>query len=79
GEILIWRAYKDNVSRENWQTFCNLVVAAKESRDKPVQSIDGCHFIYTVVGDIVLVAATKDNVNVMLVLKLLFKMIELFK
>jgi AP-2 complex subunit mu-1 len=79
GEILIWRAYKDNVSRTDWQTFCNRVVAAKESRDKPVQSINGCHFLYTVQGDICLVAVTKDNVNVMLVLKLLFKMVDLFK
>eukprot|EP00933_Yihiella_yeosuensis_P038470 TRINITY_DN32404_c0_g1_i1.p1 TRINITY_DN32404_c0_g1~~TRINITY_DN32404_c0_g1_i1.p1 ORF type:complete len:430 (-),score=60.93 TRINITY_DN32404_c0_g1_i1:221-1510(-) len=79
GEILIWRAYKDNVSREDWQTFCNKVVAAKESRDKPIQSIDGTHYVFTVQGDICFVAATKDNVNVMLVLKLLFKMVELFK
>mmetsp|Transcript_57080 Transcript_57080/g.121295 ORF Transcript_57080/g.121295 Transcript_57080/m.121295 type:complete len:430 (-) Transcript_57080:51-1340(-) len=79
GEILIWRAYKDNVSRADWQVFCNSVVAAKESRDKPVQSIGGCHFIHTMQGDVVLVAATKDNINVILVLKLLYKMVELFK
>eukprot|EP00928_Gymnodinium_smaydae_P011650 TRINITY_DN14271_c0_g1_i2.p1 TRINITY_DN14271_c0_g1~~TRINITY_DN14271_c0_g1_i2.p1 ORF type:complete len:413 (-),score=96.25 TRINITY_DN14271_c0_g1_i2:530-1768(-) len=79
GEILIWRAYKDNVTRAEWLSFCNRVVAAKEARDKPVQGINGCHFIHTTVGDICLVAATKDNVNVVLVLKLLFKMVELFK
>jgi len=79
GEILIWRAYKDNVSRADWQAFANQVVAAKETRDKPVVSINGSHFLYTTQGDIVLVAASKDNVNVMLVLKLLFKMVELFK
>jgi len=79
GEILIWRAYKDNVSRPDWQAFCNQIVAAKESREKPVQSINGSHFIHTTQGDIVLAAATKDNVNVVLVLKLLFKMVELFK
>merc|ERR1712032_1164616 len=79
GEILILRAYKDNVSRSELQVFCNRVVAAKESRDKPVQNLNGCHFIHTQVGDIVLVAATKTNVNVVLVLKLLYKMVELFK
>merc|ERR1712032_1388970 len=79
GEILILRAYKDNVSRSELQVFCNRVVAAKESRDKPVQNLNGCHFIHTQVGDIVLVAATKANVNVVLVLKLLYKMVELFK
>eukprot|EP00438_Fugacium_kawagutii_P031694 Skav232923 [mRNA] locus=scaffold1477:808488:809958:- [translate_table: standard] len=79
GEILIWRAYKENVTKADWQAFCSQVVAAKETRDKPVVSINGSHFLYTTQGDIVLVAASKDNVNVMLVLKLLFKMVELFK
>mmetsp|Transcript_13265 Transcript_13265/g.41905 ORF Transcript_13265/g.41905 Transcript_13265/m.41905 type:complete len:435 (-) Transcript_13265:24-1328(-) len=79
GEILIWRAYKDNVARAEWSVFCSRVVAAKESRDKPVQNINGCHFIHTTQSDVVLVAATKDNVNVILVLKLLFKMVEIFK
>lgn len=79
GEILIWRAYKENVTRADWQAFCSQVVAAKETRDKPVVSINGSHFLYTTQGDIVLVAASKDNVNVMLVLKLLYKMVDLFK
>jgi AP-2 complex subunit mu-1 len=79
GEILIWRAYKDNVGRSEWMLFCNSVVAAKEIRDKPVQSLNGSHFIFTTQGDVVLAAATKDNVNVILVLKILYKMVELFK
>jgi len=79
GEILIWRAYKDNVSRAEWQAFCNRVVATKESRDTPVQGINGCHFMHTLQGDVVLAAASKDNVNVMLVFKLLFKIVEIFK
>mmetsp|Transcript_50481 Transcript_50481/g.141289 ORF Transcript_50481/g.141289 Transcript_50481/m.141289 type:complete len:430 (-) Transcript_50481:111-1400(-) len=79
GEILIWRAYKDNVVRAEWQQFCNRVVAAKEARDQPVQSINGCHYIHTTQGDICIVAATKDNVNVVLVMKLLYKMVEIFK
>lgn len=79
GEILIWRAYKDNVGRAEWMTFANRVVAAKESRDKPVQCLNGCHFIHTTQGDVVVAAATKENVNVVLVLKLLFKMAELFR
>lgn len=79
GEILIWRAYKDNVVRSEWQVFCNQVVAAKENRDRPVTGINGCHFIHTTHSDVVLVGATKENVNVILVLKLLYKMVELFK
>ena len=55
------------------------MVQSKESREKPVQTISGTHFIYTTQGDIVLVAATKENINVMLVLKLLFKMVKLVR
>eukprot|EP00930_Biecheleria_cincta_P047641 TRINITY_DN3306_c0_g1_i1.p1 TRINITY_DN3306_c0_g1~~TRINITY_DN3306_c0_g1_i1.p1 ORF type:complete len:430 (-),score=71.97 TRINITY_DN3306_c0_g1_i1:289-1578(-) len=79
GEILVWRAYKDDVTRADWQAFCNQVVMSKESRERPVQTINFTHFVYITQGDIVLVAATKFNVNVMLVLKLLLKMVELFK
>jgi len=79
GEILIWRAYKDNVSKQDWHNFSSQVVAAKENRDKPVQAIGGCHFVFITVGDVVITAATKDNVNVVLVLKLLYKMVDLFK
>lgn len=61
------------------QVFCNRVIAAKEARDRPVQNINGCHFLHTTVENVVLVAATKDNVNVVLVLKFLFKMVDLFR
>jgi AP-2 complex subunit mu-1 len=79
GEILILRAYKDNVSRQELQAFCSRVVAAKETREKPILNLNGCHFIHITQGDIVTVAATKDNVNVVLVLKFLYKMLDLFK
>lgn len=79
GEILIFRNYKDNVSRAEVHSFCQRVVAAKESREKPIQHIGGCHFIYTQQGGVVLVATTKDNVNAVLVLKLLYKMVDLFR
>lgn len=79
GEILILRAYKDNVSRAETQLFCNRVVAAKETSERPIVQIDSTHFIHTSHGEITIVATTKDNVNAVLVLKLLYKMIELFK
>lgn len=79
GEILILRAYKDNVARSEMQLFCNRVVAAKETSERPVQSLGSCQFIHTTHGDITLVATTKDNVNVVLVLKLLYKTAELLR
>mmetsp|Transcript_57723 Transcript_57723/g.137371 ORF Transcript_57723/g.137371 Transcript_57723/m.137371 type:complete len:428 (-) Transcript_57723:230-1513(-) len=80
GEILILRAYKDNVSRGDMQGFCTKVISTKEAKEaKPVQNLGGTHFIHIINENIVVVAATKDNVNVVLVLKVLYKMVEICK
>ena len=80
GEILILRAYRDNVTRLEAQTFCNRVIAAKETRERPpIIQIGPCHYIFITVGEVLLVAMTKDNVNAALVLKFLYKLSELFR
>lgn len=79
GDILIHRAYKDNVTRAEAETFCHRVVAAKEASERPICQIGSCHYIHSVHGEIIVVALTKDNVNALLVLKLLYKMVDLFK
>jgi len=78
GDILILRAYKDNVSRAECQAFCDQVVAPKEHNERPVHRIRSCHFMHITNKEVTIVAVTKDNVNVVLVLKLLFKIRDLF-
>ncbi|CEM07625.1 unnamed protein product [Vitrella brassicaformis CCMP3155] len=78
GEILIHRSYKGDVTRTEATLFCSRVVAAKEAREKPILSIGQCHFIHTTIGDITVVATTKSNANVMLVLKFLYRLVEVF-
>lgn len=78
GDILILRAYKDNVSRAECQTYCDEIVAPKEHTERPIHRIRNTHFIHITVGEVSIVAATKDNVNVVLVIKLLYKIKDLF-
>eukprot|EP00744_Colponema_vietnamica_P005789 GILI01008446.1.p1 GENE.GILI01008446.1~~GILI01008446.1.p1 ORF type:complete len:430 (+),score=112.44 GILI01008446.1:49-1338(+) len=79
GEILIYRSYRDDVSRAEATVFCQRVIAKKEAKEKPILSLGSCHFIHITVGDITLVACTKSNVNVSCVFSFLFKLVDLFK
>jgi len=85
GDIIILRTYKDNVSRHEMQVFCETVVAAKELAEKPMHYLQsgkgggGCHFLHVTSGEVTVVGTVKDNVNVVLVFKLLYKIVELLK
>lgn len=78
GEVLINRAYKDDVSRIDILLFCQKVVAAKETFEKPIQRVGQSHFIHIVADDVVVVAATKQNSNVTLIVRVLYKFVEVF-
>ena len=72
GEILIYRRYRDDVSRAETTAFCNKVVATKEVKETPIINIDGVSFIHTTVNDITLVATTKSNCNATLIMEFLY-------
>ena len=71
--------YKDDVSRAEISNFCQRVVATKELKDAPMRRIDDCHYIHVNDAHVAIVAATKRNVNVALVVKLLHSLLGLFK
>ena len=78
-EILILRSYKDDVTRSEAQAFCSEVVATKELANCPIRTVGECHFIHIECQDIVLVCATKEDINACLVLKMMFQVLNLFK
>jgi len=41
GEILIYRVYKDDITRSETTQFCAKVVATKENKECPIIYIDG--------------------------------------
>lgn len=79
GEILIYRCYRDDVSRAEVTQFSTQVVAKKEASERPIVHLNGVHYLHTTQNDITLVAACRSNVNAAMVLKFLFKAVDLFK
>ena len=79
GEILIFRQFKDNVSRQECVAFCNKVIASKEFGDIPIRRLGDCSFVHIGMSDMHLVAATKDNSNACLMVKFLYKLQDLLK
>ncbi|EER03432.1 AP-2 complex subunit mu, putative [Perkinsus marinus ATCC 50983] len=80
GDILILRQYRGNVSRSEVQAFGNRVIATKETRERgPVVTVGSAHFVNVTFGDITLVAATKDNANCALIVKFLYKFVDLLR
>jgi hypothetical protein len=47
GEILIYRIYKDDITRSETTQFCAKVVATKENKECPIINIDGTISILT--------------------------------
>jgi AP-2 complex subunit mu-1 len=72
GEILIYRRYRDDVSRAETTVFCNKIIATKEVKETPIIQIDGVSFIHTTVNDITLVATSKGNCNATLIMEFLY-------
>lgn len=79
GEVLIYRNYKYDVSREETMEFCRKIVATKEANEKPVIYLNGVSFIHTREGEVSVVATTKSNSNVGMLFNFLYALIKIFK
>ena len=79
GEVLIYRSYRDDVSRSEVSQFCTQVVAAKEASERPIVTLNGVHYIHITHNTITLVAASASNVNTAMIVQFLYKLVELFK
>ncbi|CAD8164252.1 unnamed protein product [Paramecium pentaurelia] len=76
GEILIYRVYKDDITRSETTQFCAKIVATKENKECPIINIDGTSFIHITIKDIVVLATTKVNVNVAMTLQFLYQLVK---
>lgn len=77
GEILIYRIYKDDITRAETMQFCTRIVARKENKESPIINIDGTSFIHISHKDIILLATTKCNVNAGMTLQFLYQLITI--
>lgn len=76
---MIFRQFKDNVSRHECLSFCGKVIASKEFSELPIQRLGECSYVHIALGDMHLVAVTKDNSNACLMVKFLYKLQDLLK
>eukprot|EP01016_Furgasonia_blochmanni_P022387 TRINITY_DN2440_c0_g1_i2.p1 TRINITY_DN2440_c0_g1~~TRINITY_DN2440_c0_g1_i2.p1 ORF type:complete len:515 (-),score=166.13 TRINITY_DN2440_c0_g1_i2:115-1659(-) len=79
GEILIYRVYKDDISRAETMQFCTRIVATKENKETPIINIDGTSFIHITVKDVILLATTKTNVNATMAVQYLYQIVNICK
>jgi AP-2 complex subunit mu-1 len=79
GEILIYRIYRDDITRAETMQFCTRVVARKESKESPIIHIDGASFIHVTHKDIILLATSKANVNAGMVIYFLYQLVRICK
>jgi AP-2 complex subunit mu-1 len=74
GEVLIYRSYRDDVSRAAADAFRMQVLAAKEFRS-PVQVYEKASFFHIRSSNVYLVAATRENVNASMVFEFLYQLV----
>ncbi|CAD8161646.1 unnamed protein product [Paramecium octaurelia] len=79
GEILIYRVYKDDISRSEITQFCAKMIATKENKESPIINIDQTSFIHISIKDIIILATTKTDVNVAMVLEFLYQLSKICK
>lgn len=63
GDVLIYRRFRDDVTRAEVMNFCNKIIATKIAKETPIVCLDGVSFIHTTHNDITLVATSKGNIN----------------
>lgn len=79
GEVLIYRNYKYDVSRQETMEFCRKIIATKEAKEKPIIYMNGVSYIHTSDSEITLLATTKSNSNSAMIINFLYAFIKLCK
>ena len=79
GEVLIYRTYKYDVSRQETMEFYRKIISTKESKEMPIRYMNGVSYIFTQEGEIVLLATTKCNINAGLMFEFLYAFIKICK
>lgn len=79
GKILISRNYRGDVTRANADKFALKIQETDPADMKPVFSEDGVNYVYVQHANVYLVALTRKNSNVMVILVFLEKLVEIMK
>eukprot|EP00916_Digyalum_oweni_P001259 GHVL01002440.1.p1 GENE.GHVL01002440.1~~GHVL01002440.1.p1 ORF type:complete len:428 (+),score=79.32 GHVL01002440.1:97-1380(+) len=77
GDILMHRSYRGDVYRQEILIFC--ILLSKKIINNPIYNIGSCHYIYIHINNLYFISTTKNNANIMLILKLLYTFSNLLK
>ena len=79
GEVLIYRCFKYDVSRQETMEFVRKIISTKEAKEKPIISMNGVSYIHTTISEITILATTKSNINVGMLLDFLYSLAKICK
>ena len=80
GDVIIYRVYRGDISRDATQAFRLNVIARKETGTMPpVLYIDNSSYLYTRINDLFFVCVTRSNVNPALGFSFIYSMLGVFK
>mmetsp|Transcript_23648 Transcript_23648/g.39678 ORF Transcript_23648/g.39678 Transcript_23648/m.39678 type:complete len:441 (+) Transcript_23648:411-1733(+) len=79
GEIIIYRAYRDEATRSLADAFRTQILKSKDVSACPVRQLAGFNYCYTRSNNVYVLTVTKSNANVALAFKFMMQTIELLK
>ena len=79
GDVLIYRAYRDDVNRNVIESFRDAILADRESSTAPVRLLGSSSFLYMRVENVYLVVVTEGNSNATLALKFMTELANVFR
>lgn len=79
GKVILYRSYRGDVPANAIDKFVDYVVDEEESNIKPVFIDNGVTFVFVKHTNLYLVAATRRNVNIAMLLMFLYRLVDTFK
>lgn len=78
GDILIYRKFREDTTRQEMQHFCDTVIATK-SAEAPVVLLAGVSYLHVAANNVVVVAACKQDSNCLMLTHFLHQFILVLK
>ena len=79
GDVLIFRSFREGISRNDLVAFASKLSAARPADEVPVISVNGSQFLYITISDVVLACATRNDANATLLFKWIQRFAELLR
>lgn len=79
GDVLVYREYKNDVSRTEFGEFTSYLLSTKGLKENPVVYFANTSYLYIKQKDLFLVVSTKSNINVAMTFQFLYQFLNICK